>query len=60
VGLEIGWYLRFTRDGAIEARIDEAQLGQIDHALHILPEWTYERFDESGHLRILLTRKATT
>lgn len=57
MGLEIGWYLRLTKDGAIEARIDKAQLGQIEHALYIQPEWNLETFDENGHLRILLNRK---
>ncbi|MEF2145524.1 MAG: hypothetical protein V3573_08770 [Desulfovibrionaceae bacterium] len=54
--MEIGWYLRFTRDGDIEALIDEAQLGQIEHALHIVPEWEMESFKEDGHLRIRLRR----
>lgn len=58
--MEIGWYLRFTRDGAIEALIDPAQLGQIEHALYIVPEWSLETFEENGHLRILLSRKQTT
>jgi hypothetical protein len=57
--MEVGWYLRFTRDGAIEALIDEAQLAQIEHALHIVPEWTFETFRENGHLRVLLSRKQT-
>lgn len=58
--MEIGWYLRFTRDGAIEALIDAAQLEQIEYQLHILPEWSLESFEEGDHLRVLLQRKQTT
>lgn len=57
MGLEIGWYLRFTRGDVFEAQVDPGVLGQVEHALHIWPEWTLEQEELPDHVLVRFTRK---
>ncbi len=54
--MEVGWYLRFSREGKLTVLADLKTEKQVEHQLHILPEWTVETFQEEGHMRFEFLR----
>jgi len=56
VGLEISWYLRFSRTDSFEALIRKGTLGQAKNALHLEPRWSMDVDDLGEHLRVRYTR----
>ena len=54
--MEVGWYLRFSREGKLTVLADTTTKAQVEHQLHILPEWSMETFEEDGHTRFEFLR----
>lgn len=54
--MEVGWYLRFSREGKLTVLSDVKTRRQVEHQLHILPEWKVETFEEGDHLRFEFVR----
>ena len=58
--MEVGWNLRFSREGKLTVLADLKTQRQMEHQLHILPEWTMETFEEDDHLRFEFIRPTRT
>lgn len=54
--MEVGWYLRFNVAGKLDVLADQGALPQLEHQLHILPEWTMQVQHEDTYIRASFTR----
>lgn len=57
MGLEIGWYLRFSRQDAIEVLVREGYEPQVRDAVQVAGGWDLHTEERDGKLLARMTRK---
>ncbi len=55
--MEIGWYLRFSRQDVIEALVQKDVLPGVKDAVFIASGWDLELFDNRDYVKAVMTRQ---
>ncbi|MDY7002347.1 MAG: hypothetical protein SVS15_11285 [Thermodesulfobacteriota bacterium] len=55
--MEIGWYLRFSRQDVIEALVRKDVLPGVEDAVFIATGWDLELFENNDYLKAVMTRQ---
>jgi len=55
--MEIGWYLRFSRQDVIEVLVQKDLKPGVEDAVIIASGWDLEFFENDSYLRAVMTRQ---
>ena len=55
--MEIGWYLRFSRQDVIEALVQKKVVPGVEDAVLIASGWDLELFENHEYVKAVMTRQ---